>query len=48
MIGSAEFAVAVVIGWMFLGDDLSRLQVAGVALVLGAAIIAARRRGHTR
>ena len=43
MIGSAEFAVAVVIGWVFLGDDLSRLQVAGIALVLGAAVVAARR-----
>lgn len=47
MIGSAEFAVAVGIGWMFLGDDLSRLQLAGIALVLGAAIIAARRSDRT-
>lgn len=43
MIGSAEFAVAVVIGWLFLGDDLNRLQMAGIALVLAAAAVAARR-----
>lgn len=42
MIGSAEFAVAVGVGWLFLGDDLNRLQMVGIALVLAAALVASR------
>jgi len=43
MIGSAEFAIAVGIGWLFLGDALSAVQIAGIALVLAAAVVAGRR-----
>jgi probable blue pigment (indigoidine) exporter len=39
-IGSAEFAVAVAAGCVFLGDQLTSWQGAGIALVLGAALIA--------
>jgi probable blue pigment (indigoidine) exporter len=43
MLGSAEFVVAVVVGWLFLGDQLTPVQVVGVGLVLGAALVAGRR-----
>ncbi len=43
MIGSAEFAVAVAVGWVFLGDDLTRFQILGIAVVLVAAVAAGRR-----
>ena len=42
MIGSVEFAVAVAVGWAFLGDALNALQIAGIGLVLAAAVVAGR------
>ena len=43
MIGSVEFAFAIAVGWVFLGDDLTRLQVGGILIVLAAAVTAGRR-----
>jgi drug/metabolite transporter (DMT)-like permease len=43
MLGSVEFVVAVVVGWLFLGDQLTGLQILGVGLVLCAALFAGRR-----
>ncbi len=42
MIGSVEFAVAAAVGWAFLGDALTALQIAGIGLVLTAAFVAGR------
>jgi len=41
MIGSFEFAVAVGVGWMLQGDQLSWIQMFGVSLVLASALYAA-------
>lgn len=42
MIGSVEFAVAMGIGWLFLSDQLTSVQLFGIVLVLVAAGIAGR------
>jgi len=41
MIGSLEFAVAVSAGWALMGDRLGVIQLAGIALVLAGAAMAA-------
>lgn len=43
MIGSLEFVVAVALGWLLLGDQLTAIQLFGVALVVMSAGSAARR-----
>ncbi|MCP3975994.1 MAG: EamA family transporter [bacterium] len=43
MIGSLEFVVAVGVGWLFMGNQLSSIQISGAALVLAAATYAASR-----
>ena len=43
MIGSFEFAVAVVAGWTLQGDQLSLVQICGVSLVLASALYSASR-----
>ncbi len=43
MIGSLEFVVAVGVGWLFMGNQLSSIQIVGVALVLAASTYGASR-----
>ncbi|MCP4226892.1 MAG: DMT family transporter [Actinomycetia bacterium] len=43
MIGSFEFVVAVSVGWLFMGSQLSSTQISGVSLVLAAATYSASR-----